>query len=286
MLEGMDLVDRTCDMMGMSAVQRSVLITGASSGIGNSCALLFAARGYRVFGSSRHPERHAPDGFEMISMDVTSDESVARAVEAVLATVGHIDVVINNAGYSLACSVEDTTLAEAQQQFDTNFFGVLRICRAVLPSMRARGQGSIINIGSLGGLVGLPYQGLYSASKFALEGLTESLRHELRPFGVYVTIIEPGDIKTSITDNRILGEAARQSAYTPSFEQTLEIIQQEERNGPSAASVAELVVRVAELRRPAIRYTVGHLSQRSSAWAKRWMPASLFERAIRAYYRL
>jgi NAD(P)-dependent dehydrogenase (short-subunit alcohol dehydrogenase family) len=267
-------------------MQRSVLITGASSGIGHACARLFAARGYRVFGTSRKPERQAPEGFEMIAMDVTHDESVARGVEAVLAAVGHIDVVVNNAGYALACSVEDTTLAEAQRQFDTNFFGVLRVCRAVLPSMRARGSGMIINIGSLGGLVGLPYQGLYSATKFALEGLTESLRLELRPFGVTATVIEPGDIQTSITDNRSLGEAGRQSVYAASFERTLEIIQNEERNGPTAECVAELVVRVAEKRRPAIRYTAGRLSQRSSAWAKRWMPASLFERIIRDYYRL
>jgi NAD(P)-dependent dehydrogenase (short-subunit alcohol dehydrogenase family) len=272
----------------MSEAQRIVLVTGASSGIGQSCARLFAARGQRVFGTSRRPDGHELEGVEMVAMDVTSDDSVARGVEAVLAAAGHIDVVVNNAGFGLAGSVEDTSLAEAQRQFDTNFFGVLRVCKAVLPSMRARGRGLIINVGSLGGLVGLPYQGLYSASKFALEGLTESLRHELRPFGVQVTIVEPGDIVTPITDNRVFAEAAAtpSSPYKASFATALQIIEREERGGASAASVAELVVRVASEREPAIRYTVGRLSQRSSAWGKRWFPASVFENIIRSYYGL
>jgi NAD(P)-dependent dehydrogenase (short-subunit alcohol dehydrogenase family) len=272
----------------MSEAQRVVLVTGASSGIGQSCARLFAARGQRVFGTSRHPEHHAVEGVEMVAMDVTSDDSVARGVEAVLAAAGHIDVVVNNAGYCLAGSTEDTSLAEAQRQFDTNFFGVLRVCKAVLPSMRARGRGLIINVGSLGGLVGLPYQGVYSATKFALEGLTESLRYELRPFGVDVTIVEPGDIETPITDNRVFAEAAASpsSPYKASFDATMAIIEREERGGASAASVAEAVFRVANERRPAIRHTVGRLSQRSSSWGKRFMPARVFERIIRSYYGL
>lgn len=179
-----------------------VLVTGASSGIGQACAELLSARGHTVYGTSRKPPPE-PARHRMLELDVTRDDSVQKAVATVLEEQGHLDVVVNNAGYALAGPIEDTSIEEARHQLDTNFFGVLRVCKAVLPSMRARGSGLIVNVSSLGGMVGLPFQGLYSASKFALEGLTESLRQEVAPFGVQVTLLQPGDVRTAITDNRV-----------------------------------------------------------------------------------
>ncbi|MGC8873617.1 MAG: SDR family NAD(P)-dependent oxidoreductase, partial [Chloroflexia bacterium] len=153
-----------------------VLITGASSGIGLACARYLADRGYRVFGTSRHPEACPPEPFPMIQMDVCDDASVLRGVEAVRERAGRIDVLVNNAGIGYGGAIEDTSLEEAHRQFETNFFGALRLCRAVLPIMRAQGSGLIVNMSSIGGLIGLPFQGLYSATKFALEGMSEALR--------------------------------------------------------------------------------------------------------------
>lgn len=155
-----------------------ILVTGASSGIGRATADLLHARGHRVFGSSRNPAIHeAP--WSLVGLDVTEDASVAACVEAILASEGRIDAVVNNAGLVMAGAVEDTSPQEAQRTFETNVIGAIRVARAVLPSMRSRRSGVIVNMGSLAGRVGMPFQGLYSASKFALEGLTESLRQEV-----------------------------------------------------------------------------------------------------------
>ena len=159
------------------AQKRVVLITGSSSGIGRACAELLAARGFRVYGASRRAVEIPL--VEPISMDVRDDASVRDAVAQVMAREGRIDIVVNNAGIAIAGAVEDTSIDEAREQFDVNFFGVMRVCRAALPALRNRQAGYIVNIGSIGGLVAIPYQGLYSASKFALEGLSESLRLEM-----------------------------------------------------------------------------------------------------------
>jgi len=178
-------------------LSRVVLITGASRGIGKACAERLVAEGDNVYGTSRHPEAENGDrNLHMLAMDVNRDESVNAAVNKILAVERRIDVVINNAGFGIAGSVEDTSVEEGKSLFETNFFGVLRVCRAVLPTMRNMGRGTIINISSLGGRIGLPYQGLYSATKFAIEGLSEALRMELRQFGIDVTLVEPGDVCT------------------------------------------------------------------------------------------
>jgi NAD(P)-dependent dehydrogenase (short-subunit alcohol dehydrogenase family) len=263
-----------------------VLITGASSGIGRACAELLSARGHTVYGTSRK-QAPAPTGYRMLEMDVTRDDSVQRAVSTVLEREGHLDVVVNNAGYALAGAVEDTSLEEAQRQLDTNFFGVLRVCKAVLPSMRARGSGLIVNVSSLGGVVGLPFQGLYSASKFALEGLTESLRQEVAAFGVQVALLQPGDVRTPITENRVRAQrCGPDSAYGSAFEAALRIIEKEERAGAPVERVAQEVLALMERKPVAVRYAVGHLSQRLLTSTKAFLPSRLFERFVMSYYGL
>jgi NAD(P)-dependent dehydrogenase (short-subunit alcohol dehydrogenase family) len=265
---------------------RVVLITGASSGIGQACARHLARQGYRVFGTSRRPEGVTGEPFEMIPMDVTDDDSVRRGVEEVLRRAGRLDVLVNNAGFGIAGAVEDTSVEEAREQMETNFFGVLRLCRAVLPIMRAQGSGTIVIIGSLAGRIALPFQGLYSASKFALEGLSEALRMEVRPLGIQVVLIEPGDTRTNFTFRRRHTRASQDSPYAPRMQKALAVAGHDEQHGVPPESVARLLGRILRLRHPRLRYRAGSLFQKVAVSAKCFLPEALFEWAVRKYYRI
>ena len=259
------------------------LVTGASSGIGRAVALTLHERGLEVYGTRRR-EPGAEEAFRVVHMDVTDDASVERGVARVVRDAGRVDVAVACAGVALAGAIEDTSMSEAHAQLETNFFGVLRVCKAVLPSMRARGAGLIIVVGSLGGLMGLPFQGLYSASKFALEGLVESLRLEVRPFGIRVTIVDPGDVQTQLTDNRVKARATGgASPYRESFDRALSIIERDERQGV-ASDVAGLIARLVGVRRPRVRYTVGHWGQRIAVPLKPLLPSRRFEALLGATY--
>lgn len=264
-----------------------VLITGASSGIGLACARYLADRGYRVFGTSRRPEAYPAEPFPLVQMDVCDDESVRRGVEVVLQRAGRIDVLVNNAGIGYGGAIEDTSLEEAHQQFETNFFGALRLCRAVLPIMRQQGGGLIVNVSSIGGLMGLPFQGLYSAAKFALEGMSEALRLEVRRFGIRVVLIEPGDTRTGFTTHRRRVRASfRGSAYAEPFKRALAVVRLDERHGASPLSVARQLERIIRSRSPRFRYVVASPVQRLAVWVKRYGPDRLMEWALRKYYRI
>ncbi|WP_164008801.1 SDR family oxidoreductase [Pyxidicoccus trucidator] len=266
---------------------RVVLITGASSGIGRACAELLSARGHTVYATSRQPGADAPTAWKWLELDVTRDDSVQRAVDAVLAAEGRIDVVVNNAGYALAGALEDCSVEQARQQLDTNLLGVLRVCKAVLPSMRARKSGLFIHISSLGGAVGLPFQGLYSASKFALEGLTECLRIEVAPFGIEATLLQPGDVKTRLTENRVLAsQAGPGSAYQVQFETALRTIEADERDGVPPEDVARRVLELLERGPVRVRYSVGKLVQRAALLAKWVLPSRTFEQLLMSLYGL
>ncbi len=246
-----------------------VLITGTSTGIGRACAELFTARGDRIYGGGRKP-------------DVRSDESVTTAVSDILEREGRIDIVINNAGIAIAGAVEDTSIEEAKDQFEVNFFGALRLARAVLPAMRAQRSGYIINISSVAGLVAVPYQGLYSASKFALEGLSESLRMETKDFGIKVVLVEPGDHRTSLTTNR--RKAAASEPYRERFRKAAARMEKDEQNGPDPFGVARLIGRIVENPNPRLRYTVGPAPERLMVWLKRLKPYWVIETIMKYYY--
>lgn len=266
-----------------------VLITGASSGIGKACAEYLARKGYQVFGTSRHAPQNpemSPTGLTLFRMDVNDDRSVQEGVAFVLQRAGRLDAVVNNAGFGIAGSVEDTSVEEAKAQLETNFFGTFRVCRAVLPVMRAQGHGTIVNISSLGGIIALPFQGFYSASKFAVEGLTEALRLEVRPFGIRVVLVEPGDIRTSFTDRRVRVAASDNPAYAPYFERVMRIVEADERNGAPPEVVARVVERILRHPNPAPRYRVGPFTQRLAAAFKGLLPGRVFEWAIAKYFGL
>jgi NAD(P)-dependent dehydrogenase (short-subunit alcohol dehydrogenase family) len=261
-----------------------VLVTGASSGIGAACAEMLAKRGFRVYGCSRHPD-FKPSGYQALRMDVTDDQSVDQAVAQVIREAGSIDALVNNAGCGLAGAAEDTASAEAHHQMDVNFMGPFRVARAVLPGMRQCRSGVIVNVSSLGGLFGLPFQSFYSASKFALEGWTESLRFEVRPFGIRVVLIEPGDVKTGFTGNRVLaGRATGSSAYHDRFARCMGVVENEETHGVAPEAIAKLVCKIVEGGANGPRYTCGAALQRLSAVLKRILPGRLFETIIGSFY--
>ncbi|HUJ61391.1 MAG TPA: SDR family NAD(P)-dependent oxidoreductase [Kofleriaceae bacterium] len=257
-------------------MERVILVTGASSGIGRACAELLAARGHRVFGTSRKGGEGS-SGVTMLAMDVDDDASVAAGVAKVVDLAGRLDVVVNNAGFAIAGAVEDTSVAEARAQFETNVFGVLRVCRAALPHMRAQRSGLIVNISSLGGIFGMPFSGLYSASKFAIEGLSEALALETRRFGVRVVVVEPGDMRTGLPDARRDVAAAAGSAYEPAFRNVMKLSKRDEDKAPDPALVARLVGKIVATGRPKLRYSVGMFSQRIVVWLKRLLPVRMFQ---------
>ncbi|HEX2210132.1 MAG TPA: SDR family oxidoreductase [Longimicrobium sp.] len=266
----------------MQSTERVVLVTGASSGIGAACARHLRDRGFRVFGTSRNPEC-TESGVEMVAMDVDSDASVAAGVAAVLRRGGRIDAVVNNAGWAHAGAVEDTPADEARAQMETNFFGTWRVCRAVLPAMRAAGRGHIVNVGSIGGRAGLPFQAAYSASKFAVAGFTEALSGEVRPFGIHAVLVEPGNYRTGITGKRRVCTGER-SPYAAVFRKVLEIVERDENRGADPVEVARLVGRILETRSPRLRYMVGPAFERYAARSKDFMPGRMFERIVLKVY--
>jgi len=277
--------------------RKTVLVVGASSGIGRACAVHLARRGYGVFGTTRRLPDDVEatlrrdladfDRLEMISMDVDVAASVETGIRQVVERAGRIDAVVNCAGFGFGGSIEDTADDEAKAIFETNLFGTLRVCRAVLPIMRRQGSGTIVNISSIGGRIAVPFVGLYGATKFAVEGLTEALRMEVSRFGIRVVLIEPGDFATGFTDSRRPVRGALESAvYAEAYRSALAVIERDERGGVSPEAIGRLVARVLASHSPRLRYTVGPLFQRVAVRLKSILPSKLFGWGLRKYYRL
>ncbi|MBL8614283.1 MAG: SDR family NAD(P)-dependent oxidoreductase [Deltaproteobacteria bacterium] len=236
------------------------LVTGASSGIGAATAARLSAAGFTVFGTSRRGGAAGGSAVPLLPLDVTSDASVAAAVDELLGRAGRIDLLVNNAGLGVGLAGdEESSITQAQAIFETNFFGTVRMTRAVVPHMRRQGAGRIINIGSGGGLFPMPYMAIYSASKHALEGYSESLDHELRTRGVRVVLIEPGVTKTPFDTNLLSPDRAideyrqTRAALNRRYGELLAA-------GDSPELVAEAVLRAATAARPDLRYPVGRVA--------------------------
>jgi len=277
--------------------EKTVLVVGASSGIGRACALHLTRCGYRVFGTTRRSagdveaalrqEVASPDRLNIITMDVDDVASVKAAIDEVEEQAGRIDAVVNCAGFGMGGSIEDTADDEAKAIFETNFFGTLRVCCAVLPIMRKQRSGTIVNISSIGGRIALPFQGLYSATKFAVEGLTESLGMEVQRFGIRVVLVEPGDFATGFTDNRrSTRNASENEAYADVCRTALEVVERDERGGASPEAIGRLVARILAARSPRLRYTIGAAFQRVAVLLRIVLPARLFGWGLKKYYHL
>jgi NAD(P)-dependent dehydrogenase (short-subunit alcohol dehydrogenase family) len=261
------------------------LVTGASSGIGEATANRLAKAGYKVYGTSRRGAQAGQRTFEMLPLDVTSEESVEAAVKEVLRLDGRIDLLVNNAGFGVApAAAEESSLDQARAIFDTNFFGIIRMTRAVLPHMRRQGSGRIINIGSVLGFLPMPYMALYSATKHAVAGYSESLDHELRTMGIRVSVIEPAYTKTPFDANFMAPDAPLdeyREVRSAVDKRVKEVV--EGADGPEI--VAETVLEAALAARPKLRYAAGGLASRLRL-LRRFAPAGVVDAGIRKDLRL
>ena len=260
---------------------RVVLVTGASSGLGAATAAHLATLGHHVYAASRRGIVDPASAAIPLTIDVDDEASVAAAIDTVSAQQGRIDVVVNCAGFGIAGAIEDTPIALAQAQFNTNVFGVMRVCRTVLPLMRRQRSGTIVNVTSIAGEISLPFQGLYSASKFAVEGLSEALHAEVRPFGIAVVLVQPGDFRTGFTAARKVANHDG-SAYADRAARALTIAAKDEGAGADPQHVARLIARVITTRRPRLRYVVGPAAQEwlmrlRYVLPSRWLIARHFE---------
>ena len=219
----------------------------------------------------------------MITMDVRDTASVKEAIAHIAGKEGHIDILVNNAGFGIGGAVEDTSTEMAKALFDTNFFGICRVLQEVLPVMRKQSKGLIINMSSIGGIIGLPFQGLYSASKFAVEGLSEALYKELSMSAIKVVLIEPGDFKTEFAANRqnITTENSKDN-----FQRTMAVIAHDEQNGQSPLKIAHLIEKIINTPKPRLRYAVGAPDQKLSIFLKKILPNRWFDQIIMSYYQL
>jgi len=264
--------------------QKVVLITGVSSGIGSATAEHLVSRGYRVFGTARSPQRtSAILGVSLLPLDVTLAPSVSHAVQAALDAAGRIDVLVNNAGLGAFGAFEETSIEQAQALFDTNVFGVIRTSKAVLPHMRARRSGLIVNVSSVQGFIPAPYAALYSSTKHALEGLSESLDHEVRQFGIRVVLVEPGFTRTGFEAHSVAA-ATRLDAYEKERSRVAAAVAANFEAAPEARGVAGEIARAIEspyrLRRPVGSQAklIGRL--------RRFMPAGAVDRQLRKVFAL
>jgi short-subunit dehydrogenase len=260
------------------------LVTGASSGIGEATAEQLAKAGYKVFGTSR---RAAPAGqrlFDMLTLDVTSDESVDALVIEVMRRAGRIDLLVNNAGFGVAPSgAEESSLDQARAIFDTNFFGIVRMTSAIVPHMRQQRCGRIINIGSVLGFLPMPYMALYSATKHAVAGYSEALDHELRTMGIRVSVVEPAYINTPFEANLMKPDAPL-DVYREICVSVEKRVKEVLVGADGPDVVAEIVVKAAMTSRPKIHYAPGLASR--MRLLRRFVPASVLEAGVRKDLRL
>ncbi len=261
------------------------IVTGASSGIGESIAGLLANSGYTVYGTSRKVAQTAQRSYKMISLDVNSEESIEAALKEVVQIEGRIDLVVNNAGFGVAPGgAEESSIEQSKMIFDTNFFGIVRMTRAVVPYMRKQGEGRIINIGSVLGLIPAPYMAMYAASKHAVEGFSESLDHELRTRGIRVSVIEPGYTNTHLEANAQEVDS-KIDEYTIARKALSKLIKVAVAGGDDPKVVADVVLKAANAKHPKLRYAAGKLAYRLS-FLRRFAPTALVDRGIRKEMKL
>ena len=263
---------------------RVVLVTGASSGFGLETAALLSQRGFRVFGTSRKPAGQPSDlGYDMVRLDVDSNESVNSCVKALLEKTGRLDVLVNNAGFVLTGGIEETSVEEAKAQFETNFFGAVRMVRACLPAMRKQGSGQIINISSIAAEIPIPFEGYYAAAKAALIAYSQALRHEVMNLGLKVSVVEPGFFHTKLAETRRSSEN-RIDVYDQMRTRASKALERDVVNGGDPRLVAEKIMRIVETKSPRLEYLVGKSGRYKAL--KLLLPESMFEKGVRRRYNL
>ena len=262
-----------------------VLVTGASHGIGQSISALLASQGYEVFGTSRKPCSENDCGFPMLQLDVTSDESVKSCISSVMERSGRIDILVNNAAIGLIGAVEETSIAEAKSVFEANFFGAHRVVNAVLPGMRQRRSGLIINFGSLAATLPIPYHAFLSCSKAAIIAFSDALRLEVKPFNIQVTVVEPGMVATHKGHEFEQLKVARFiSDYADPEQRAFAVIEKGQSAGMDSAMAAKAVLKIIRRKKPARYYLVG--KEKMFVWLNRILPPSVVELLVIRHFHL
>lgn len=266
-------------------MSKVVLITGASSGIGKAIATHLHSKKYTVYGTSRNPQKvEVP--FKMLALDVLDANSIKKTVESIISSEGKIDVLINNAGKGITGAIEDTPTEEIKANFDTNFFGVIDVIKAILPQMRSQKQGLIINITSIAGYMGLPFRGVYSASKGALELVTEALSMEVKNFGIKVINVAPGDFATNIASGRYHTPVFENSAYKEKYVENLALMDAHVDSGMNPIVMAKAIEKIINTQNPKIHYKVGGFMEKLSIILKRILPDKWYEKLLMNHYKL
>jgi len=267
--------------------KKVVLITGGSSGIGKSIGSFLTQKGLTVYGTTRNPKNYPDfDHFELVQLDVKDVESIQKAVSCVISKENRLDVLINNAGVGITGPIEETPHEEILHVFDTNFHGPVHVMKAVLPQMRQQGGGTIINITSIAGYMGLPFRGFYSATKGALGLITEALRMETKDFGVTITNVAPGDFATNIASGRYHSPVIKGSAYAEKYGQTLKGIDEDVDSGGDPVQVAEAVYKIINQKKPKVHNPVGAFLQKFSLRLKKILPDKVYEKLLLNHYKL
>lgn len=267
-------------------MNKVVLITGGSSGIGKSIGEFLHKKGFVVYGTSRNPEKVLNSIFPLLTLDVRNTDSIQAAVAKVIEISGRLDVVINNAGVGITGPLEEIPMQEIKNNFETNFFGPIEVMKAVLPQMREQKSGLIINITSIAAYMGLPYRSVYSASKGALELITEALRMEVKQFGIEITNVAPGDFATNIASGRFHAPVIKGSAYEKVYGDTLATMNEHVDSGSNPNEMAEAIYKIMQAKKPNVHYKVGVFMQKFSIVLKRALPDKMYERMLMNHYKL
>ena len=269
-------------------MKRVVLISGASTGFGRTISKYLASNGFCVYGTSRNPKKYSNfEGLKLIKYDLTSFKDSKRLVEKVLSHEGKIDILINNAGSGFAGPIEELSIKDAKQLFDTNFFGHIDLIQAVLPSMRKNKGGLIINVTSIAGYNNIPFGSIYCASKYSMECLGASLNMELKDFGIRVVNVAPGDYRTKIFDKRIKSDLKTKSPYYEKYKRFTEISKYNmDTQSRDPIEVAKLILKIIKSKNPGIHYKVGHFLQKFSISLKKIIPEKLYQKLIMHHYNI
>jgi short-subunit dehydrogenase len=274
----------------MNAEKFVILITGATSGFGQAIAEYLAKKGHIVYGTGRKVQNISygeRKNITLLQMDITDIESIQNGIQTLIEREGRIDILINNAGVGVAGVLELSTAEEIHFQINTNLIGTINVCSQVLPYMRKQRSGKIINISSIAGVMGIPYQGLYSVSKFGIEAYSETLSLEVHPFNIKVILVEPGDFHTGFTSNRKVSDLSLSNEdYKDSFTKTMNIIEKEELSGLKPIVLAKKIDCIINKKRPKFRYSVASPVQKLSIFAKKILPARWFQAILRIYYKI
>jgi len=267
-------------------MSKVVLVTGASSGIGKSIAIFLSEKGYKVYGTSRNPKNIEKFSFELITLDVLKVETINAAVDLILKKDGKLDVLVNNAGMGITGPIEDTPTDEIRAVFNTNFFGAIDVMKAVLPHMRKQNSGTIINVTSIAGYMGLPFRGAYSATKGALELITEATRMEVKKFGINLVNVAPGDFATNIAAGRYHTPVFDNSAYKEMYQTNLDLMDAHVSDGKDPLEMAKIVYKIINTNNPKIHYKVGGFMEKFSIVLKRILPDKIYEKLLMNHYKL